>query len=105
MKEVFVIMFMVLFCAVLVWFFLCNRLFKILQTRHPEKYESMGKPGLITNNTMSSNFTFIKFLVKREWRDLDDSGLAALGKFMLVFGIIYIVGFLVLLSVPLGYAQ
>ena len=105
MKEAFVIMFGLLFCSVLVWIFLCNRLFKILETRHPEKYESMGKPGLIANNTMSSNFTFMKFLFKREWRDLDDAGLAVLGKFMLVFFVIYMVGFLTLfLSVPLGYA-
>jgi len=65
----------------------------------------MGKPGLIANNTMSSNFAFMKFLFKREWRDLDDAGLAVLGKFMLVFFVIYMVGFLTLfLSVPLGYA-
>ena len=105
MKEAFVIMFGVLFCSILVWFFLCNRFFKILETRHPKKYESMGKPGLIAKNTMSSNLTFLKFLFKREWRDLDDAGLAALGEFMLVFFVIYMVGFLTLfLSVPLGYA-
>ncbi|WP_432454693.1 hypothetical protein ACRRS0_04260 [Agarivorans sp. QJM3NY_29] len=105
MKEVFPIMFGVLFCSVFVWFFLCYRLFKILETRHPEKYESMGKPSLIMNNSLSSNITFMKFIFKREWRELNDSGLATLGKFMLVFFAIYIVGFLTLLfSVPLGYA-
>jgi hypothetical protein len=106
MKEVLVIMFGVLFCSVLVWFFLCNRLFKILETRHPEKYESMGKPSLIANNSLSSNLTFMKFIFKREWRNLDDSGLSDLGKFMLVFFVIYMLGFLALFfSVSLGYAQ
>lgn len=104
MKEVFPIMFGILLCSVFLWFFLCYRLFKILETRHPEKYESMGKPGLIVNNSLSSNITFMKFLFKREWRDLDDSGLATLNKSMLVFFAIYTVGFLALLfSVPLGY--
>ncbi len=104
-KEVFPIMFGILFCSVFVWFFLCYRLFKILETRHPEKYESMGKPSLIMNNSLSSNITFMKFLFKREWRDLDDSGLATLSKSMLVFFAIYTVGFLALFfSVPLGYA-
>lgn len=104
-KEVFPIMFGVLFCSVFVWFFLCYRLFKILETRHPEKYESMGKPSLIMNNSISSNITFMKFLFRREWRELDDSGLATLGKSMLVFFAIYMVGFLTLFfSVPLGYA-
>lgn len=105
MKEVFPIIFGILFCSVLIWFFLCFRLFKILETRHPDKYESMGKPGLAANNSISSNLKFMKFLFKREWRELNDSGLALLGKFMLVFFSIYSIAFLVLFtSVPLGYA-
>ncbi|WP_339075312.1 hypothetical protein [Teredinibacter turnerae] len=105
MKDVFPIMFGVLFHSVFVWFFLCYRLFKILEARHPEKYESMGKPSLIKNNSLSSNITFMKFLFKREWRDLEDSGLATLGISMLVFFAIYVIGFLTLFfSVPLGYA-
>ncbi|WP_444895967.1 hypothetical protein [Microbulbifer sp. SSSA005] len=105
MKEVFPIIFGVLFCSVFVWFFLCYRLFKILETRHPDKYASMGKPSLIMNNSISSNISFMKFLFKREWRDLGDSGLATLGKSMLVFFAVYMMGFLTLFFVvPLGYA-
>ena len=106
MKEVFLIIFGILFCSVLVWFFLCHRLFKILETMHPEKYESMGKPSLIMNNTVSSNITFMKFLFKREWSELEDSGVATLGKSMLVFLVIYMIGFLTLfLSIALGYVK
>ena len=105
MKEVFPIMFAISFCSVFVWFFLCYRLFKILETRHPEKYESMGKPSLIMNNSLSGNITFMKFLFKREWRYLDDTGLATLGKSMLVFFAIHTVGFLVLFLLVLqGFA-
>ena len=65
----------------------------------------MGKPSLIMNNSLSSNITFMKFLFKREWRELNDSGLTTLSKSMLVFFAIYMVGFLTLFfSVPLGYA-
>lgn len=105
MKEFFPIMFGILFCSVFVWFFLCYRLFKILETEHPEKYESMGKPSLIMNNSLSGNIAFMKFLFKREWRDLGNSSLTSLSKTMLVFFVIYMVGFLTLfISVPLGYA-
>ncbi len=105
MKEILIIVFGVLFCSVLVWFFLCYRLFKILETRHPEKYEAMGKPSLIMNNNLSSNITFMKFLFKREWRELEDSALSTLGKSMLIFSFMYIAGFLALfISVSLGYA-
>ena len=80
-------------------------MFKILRTRHPEKYEAMGSPSLIMNNSLSNNISFIKFLFKREWQDLNDAGLASLGKGMLAFFIIYSVLFLGLfISVPLGMA-
>ena len=102
--EIFPIIFGILFCSVFIWFFLCYRLFNILETRHPEKYESMGKPSLIMNNSLSGNIAFLKFLFKREWRDLDDSGLAVLSKSMLVFFALYTVVFLALFfSVPLIY--
>lgn len=96
MTEVFPLLFGVLFCSVFVWFFMCYRIFKILETRHPEKYESMGKPSLIMNNSISSNLMFMKFLFKREWRTLNDFGLNNLGRSMLVFFGVYLAGFLVL---------
>ncbi len=104
MNQIFPVIFGILFCSVFVWFFLCHRLFKILETRHPEKYESMGKPSLIMNNSLSTNITFMKFLFKREWRDIDDQGLTSLSKSMLAFFAVYLVGFLALfLLMPLGY--
>ncbi len=106
MKEVFPILFAILFGSVFVWFFLCHRLFKILETRHPEKYKSMGEPSLIMNNSLNTNRTFMKYLFKREWRDIEDPGLASLSKWMLIFISIYTLGFIILfVSVPLGLVQ
>jgi len=66
----------------------------------------MGKPSLIMNNSISSNITFMNFLFKRECRELDDLELAILGRTMLPFFAIYMVGFIALfLLVPLGYAS
>jgi hypothetical protein len=105
MKEVFPILFGVLFIAIFVWFFLCNKMFKTLALRHPEKYEAMGKPSLIMNNSLSNNVSFIKFLFKREWRDLNDPSVTSLGKIMCVFIMLYLALFLVVfISVPLGFA-
>jgi hypothetical protein len=103
MNEAFPIIFGILFCSVFVWFYLCNRMFKILRTRHPEKYEAMGKPGLIMNNSLSNNISFMKFLFKREWQELNDAGLASLGKGMLIFCVIYLALFLgLLVGFPIG---
>ena len=59
----------------------------------------MGKPSLIMNNSLSSNITFMEFLFKREWRELDDPGLETLAKSMIIFFVIYIIGFLTLFLV------
>jgi len=105
MKEIFPILFGILFCSVFVWFYLCNKIFDILRTRHSEKYDAMGKPSLIMNNSISNNLLFMKFLFKREWQELNDEGLANLSKSMLIFFVIYIILFFSLcFSIPLGFA-
>jgi len=68
-------------------------MFVILKTRHPDKYEEMGRPSLIMNNTFSNNLSFIKFFFKREWRKLNDRGMTSLGNGMLVFFGIYTILF------------
>lgn len=105
MKEMFPVLFGILFCSVFVWFYLCHKMFGILRTRHPDKYESMGKPSLIMNNSISNNLLFMRFLFKREWQGLNDKGLTILGKSILIFFALYTVLFLSLFfSVPLGLA-
>lgn len=65
----------------------------------------MGQPTLMINNTLLTNIALIKFLFKREWRDLDDSELTTLSKAMLVLFAIYLVSILTLfLSALLVYA-
>jgi hypothetical protein len=65
----------------------------------------MGKPSLIMNNSISNNISFMKFLFKREWKELNDPALSTLGQSMLVFFAIYTIGFVILLiSVALSNA-
>ena len=83
------------------WFFLCHRLYTILKTRHPEKYEQLGRPILFKKKGLST----IKFLFGKEWKLLDDDGLASLSKCMAGFFVIYLFGFLFLaLGGIFGYA-
>jgi hypothetical protein len=104
--EVKTIIFGVIFCAAIFGFYLSHRLYKILETRHPEKYEAMGKPSLFMNNNISNNVLFVKCLFRLEWRELGDPGLAKLCMFLLVFSIVYLIGLVcVILSKPLGFAS
>lgn len=105
MKELFPVLFGVLFCSVFVWFALCVKLFKMLETRHPVKFNAMGRPSLVMNNNLSNNISFMRFLLKREYVELNDPVVSRLSSVMLVYLIVYLIGFMILFfSVPLGYA-
>ena len=106
MIEIETYIFGALACAVFLGLYLSHRLYRILETRHPEKYEAMGKPSLIMNNSISNNISFIKFLFKLEWKELNDPGLSKLSGFLLVFSVVYLIGLVcVILAVPLGLAS
>ena len=66
----------------------------------------MGKPKLeFKNSSGPSNVAFMRFLFKREWKDMGDPELSSIGMTMLVFIICFKVGFLMLFILEfLGYA-
>ena len=93
-KELFPIVFSVMFISVFVWFGLCVRLFRLLETRHPDKYNAMGRPSLIMNNSISNNILFMKFLFKREYSELNDPSVSRLGQLMRAFFFVFLVVFM-----------
>ena len=82
-------LFFILFASVFVWFGLVSRLYKILATDHPQKYEEMGKPTLFWNNSPRSGWLLVKFIMKREYLGLRNQKLAKLGNFMFGFFVVY----------------
>ncbi len=100
----FIIAFALWFAALFAWFALCYRLFRMLETQHPQKYAEMGRPGLIANNSIASNIAFMKFLFGREYVGLDDPAVAKLGRFMRAFVGFYLAAFAALfLALLAGY--
>ncbi len=55
--------------------FLTRKLFKAMETRHPEKFVEMGKPHVILNNTPRLSFFLMKFLLQRQWHEYHDEGM------------------------------
>jgi hypothetical protein len=88
-----------LFAAV--WFFLIKLLFSHLESKHPGKYDQMGRPELLSNNNFATNWATLKFLVGREHRDLNDRYASMLSDAMLAFLAVYVVLF-IYLSVLIG---
>lgn len=101
----FYTLFFTTFAMVPVWFVLVSNLFRILRTRHPDKYSSMGNPTLFMNNSLATNNSMMRFLWGRQDRTLHDAELSKLTRFMLVFFIIYMVLFLITaIMIVTGYA-
>lgn len=85
--------FVLVFAGVIVWFVMVSSLFRRLRRDHPEKFRTMGEPGLFLNNTPRTNWTFIRFLFKREDRELSDPSLSRLSRTMLIFFVCYCIVF------------
>ena len=83
----------VLMVMVLIWFAMIFALCKKLKLKHPEKYSEMGEPSLFCNNSLHTNWKTLKYLFKREHKDLNDKSLSLLSDTMLVFLIIYVILF------------
>jgi len=90
--------FFALAAMLLVWFVLVKLLVNRLSAKHPQKYESMGRPSLFLRNTPSNTWQLLKFIIRREHRGLSDSYLSSLSDVMLVFAVLYFVAFFVLIA-------
>jgi len=75
-ESILPICFGLVFLGVITWFLMVSALFRRLKRDHPEKFHAMGEPALILNNTPRTNWTFIRFLFKREDRALNDPSLS-----------------------------
>ena len=52
MDTIQIVWFSVLFAAVVAWYWLAARMFRLLREDHREVYESLGSPSLVVNNSI-----------------------------------------------------
>ncbi len=95
-------LYIVLLCMVPIWFVLVVTLFKRLESLHPEKYESMGRPTMFWRNSTEGMFKMLKFLFLREHKSMNDNRLSLQSDLMLVFICCY---FLILFSLFFGFTR
>lgn len=106
MTIVEISLFILLFVAAIIWARLCSKVFSILEQDHPEEFERLGKPSLVSNNTPSTTIAFLYFLLRRQWEELDNDDLVSKCSFMAAFFKAYLIGFVIFLSVIIwGIAQ
>jgi len=85
MELLIFLLFMGLFVSSINWLRLVAKLFRALREKHPSKYEAMGKPGVISNNTLATNRALYYFLVRKEYLSLSDNDLTKQSQFMRVY--------------------
>lgn len=81
-----------------IWFVLTLWLFRRLRKRHAATYEAIGSPSLIWNNSLRSNWLFLKFLYSPRPLELDDAPAAKVaGVLRIVLPTHYVVFFVLLI--------
>ena len=81
------------------WLVLFEYLIKVLATRHPEKYEYMGRPTTYESNPVHTE-VLIQFLFSRDHECLGDRALSIQVKLMRVWFVVALAGFIALLLIP-----
>jgi len=101
MPTPFIVLFFTLIAMGIAWFPTVIWAFRRLRTKHPAKYEQLGSPTLIWNNSMRNQWHFFKFVFSGQHRELADIALSRAIVFMRFWLIIYTALFLTLLvSMP-----
>lgn len=89
------ILFYVLVPVAITWLFLLNTLFRRLKLRHPLKYLEWGEPALFDGDIYrkSAKMGLFKFLIRREYRLLNDTYLTHTCNLMQIILFIFIILF------------
>jgi hypothetical protein len=97
--------FVILMISCIVGFALHSYFLRELRSRHPDIWESLGRPTLIMNNSISNGLAVQRFLWRREYESLDDPEFVQLSRVLRTFGIAYLVLFaLIVLGFFIGIA-
>ena len=93
--------FVSLMIACIVGFGLHSHFLREMRSRHPEIWESLGRPTLIINSSVSNGLAVQRFLWRKEYESLDDPEFIQLARSLRTFNIAYLIFFdLILLGFP-----
>jgi len=73
--EFFVGLWVLLAVLICVLLFQVRRVFMYLEAQHNPTWVKLGEPSLFLNNSLKNNYLFLRFLVTREFRALQDARL------------------------------
>jgi hypothetical protein len=94
------LIFVVLSALVVIGCAMHSHFLREMRSRHPRVWESLGRPTLVMNNSISNGLAFLRFLWRRDYDALDDPEFARLGRQLRTFTFAY----LILLAAVLGWS-
>jgi hypothetical protein len=69
----FIVLFGVQAAGTLAYLFLMSRMFSRLEVHHGDVYETLGRPGILLNNTLRNNVVVLGWLWRKEFLSLSDA--------------------------------
>jgi hypothetical protein len=76
---------------------LIGYIFSYLEKHHNGRYVALGSPSLITNNSASNNWLFLKFIFTNSYKEINDS---VLSRLCVSLKYIQVVWLLLIMAVP-----
>lgn len=91
-------MFYAIFALMILWFFLLGQFTEKMKKDYPEKYEELGSPaiGFSSPKPLKSQFYFMRFLFKRQFRSFEDRTYSFFGNLLLGMYITIVIGIFVM---------
>jgi hypothetical protein len=80
----------VLLVAVVVGLGLMHSFLQELKSRHPNVWESLGRPSVVANNSIANSLAVLRFLWRKEYKDLGDPNFANRATVVRKFNIAYL---------------
>lgn len=83
----------ILFAAAIAWLFLSRRLYELLRHDYPQIYETLGSPKLFMQNSLTTNYRVIRYILRRNFESTGSPEVIRLCSGLRYIFIIYIVCF------------
>ena len=87
------LVFFVLLVAVIFGLGIHYHFLRELRSRHPQVWDSLGRPTLVMNNSISNGLAVLRFLSRKDYEALDDPGFAQFAGRVRTFDICYTIFF------------
>jgi uncharacterized membrane protein len=91
------LVFFVLLVAFVIGLTMHHHLLREMRSRHPDLWESLGRPTLVINNSVSNGLAVQRFLWRKDYEALHDPEFILLARRLRTFNLAYLAFFAVIL--------